>query len=70
MLQKFVNQCTDVKYLVSYFYTFMCIDFFRYGVPLTECTVIDHLKSRERICICYFGGSATVPYYVVLGVCE
>jgi hypothetical protein len=58
------------KILVSYFYTFMCIDWFRYCVPLAQCTVIDYLKSRERICVCYFGVSATVPDYAVLGMCE
>jgi hypothetical protein len=31
---------------------------------------MDYLKSRERICVCYFGGSATVPDYAVLRVWE
>jgi hypothetical protein len=31
---------------------------------------MDYLKSREIICIFYVGGSATVPDYAVLGVCE
>jgi len=35
MLQKFVKQCIRVKYLVSYFFTFMYIDWFRYRVPLS-----------------------------------
>lgn len=70
MLQKFVNQYTRVKYLVSYFYTFMCINWFRYCVSLTQCTVVVYLKSRERICVCYFGRSVTVPDYAVLELCE
>lgn len=48
----------------------MYIDWFRYCVLLTQCMIMDYLKSRERICVCYFGGSVTVPDYAVLGLCE